>query len=122
MAFQLYRGTNDQVTAYVGANGELVYNMTNHSLHINDGVTPGGHEIQNTAAIRDSLLDGVSDAYDTLKEVETYINSNEGNLANMLADFNSKVANLQSQIDALKLSVDSSGETTTYGFNTESTP
>ena len=116
MAFQLYRGTNDQVTAYVGADGELVYNMTNHSLHINDGVTPGGHEFQNAATIRDSLLDGVSDAYDTLKEVETYINSNEGNLANMLADFNQKIANLQSQIDDLKISVSSDDSSTTYGF------
>jgi len=90
MAFQLYRGTDAQVAAYTGVDGELVYNMTNHSLHINDGVTAGGFEFKNAEAMKQELLSGASEAYDTLKEIEDYINNNEGNVSTLLTDMATK--------------------------------
>ena len=90
MAFQLYRGTDAQVAAYTGADGELVYNITNHSLHINDGVTPGGFEFKTAEDMKTELLAGASAAYDTLKEIEDYINSNEGNVSSLLTDLATK--------------------------------
>ena len=125
MAFQLFRGTDAQVAAYTGMDGELVYNMTNHSLHINDGVTAGGFEFKNAEAMKADLLAGASTAYDTLKEIEDYINSNEGNVGTILTNMTNmqdQINALQAEVDALKLSVSTSGNTTTYGFNTESTP
>ena len=90
MAFQLYRGTDAQVAAYTGVDGELVYNMTNHSLHINDGVTAGGFEFKNAEAMKQELLSGASEAYDTLKEIEDYINNNQGNVSTLLSDMATK--------------------------------
>jgi len=90
MAFQLFRGTDAQVAAYTGADGELVYNMTNHALHINDGVTPGGFVFKTAEDMKTELLAGASAAYDTLKEIEDYINSNEGNVSSLLTDLATK--------------------------------
>ena len=42
---QLRRGTNAQVTAFTGAEGEVSVNTTNDSLHIHDGSTAGGFEL-----------------------------------------------------------------------------
>ena len=90
MAFQLFRGNDTQVAAYNGADGELVYNMTNKSLHIYDGVTVGGYEFKNAEAMKQDLLDGASAAYDTLKEIEDYINNNEGNVGTILTNMKRK--------------------------------
>ena len=90
MAFQLFRGTTDQVSNYNGADGEVVYNMTNKSIHVFDGVTAGGFELKNAEAMKAELLSGASEAYDTLKEIEDYINSNEGNVSSLLADLGTK--------------------------------
>jgi len=119
MAFQLFRGTDAQVAAYTGMDGELVYNMTNHSLHINDGVTAGGFEFKNAEAMKADLLAGASAAYDTLKEIEDYINSNEGNVGTILTNMTTmqnQINALQAEVDALKLTVSTSGDTTTYEF------
>ena len=42
---QIRRGTAAQVAAFTGAEGEIVYNSTNDSLHTNDGSTAGGFEL-----------------------------------------------------------------------------
>jgi len=42
---QIRRGTAAQVAAFTGAEGEIVYNSTNDSLHTNDGATAGGFEL-----------------------------------------------------------------------------
>ena len=42
---QLRRGTNAQVTAFTGAEGEVSVNTTNDSLHVHDGSTAGGFEL-----------------------------------------------------------------------------
>ena len=39
---RIFQGTNEQVTQYVGREGELAINMDTKSIHILDGVTPGG--------------------------------------------------------------------------------
>ena len=119
MAFQLFRGSDTQVAAYNGADGELVYNMTNKSLHIYDGVTVGGYEFKNAEAMKQDLLDGASAAYDTLKEIEDYINNNEGNVGTILTNMTNmqnQLDSLQAEVDALKLLVTTSGDTTTYEF------
>jgi len=90
MAFQLYRGTDAQVAGYNGADGEIVYNMTNKSLHVFDGVTAGGFELKNAEAMKQELLAGASTAYDTLKEIEDYINANEGSMGSLLTDLSTK--------------------------------
>ena len=90
MAFQLYRGTDAQVSGYNGADGEIVYNMTNKSLHVFDGVTAGGFELKNSEAMKQELLAGASTAYDTLKEIEDYINANEGSMGSLLTDLSTK--------------------------------
>ena len=90
MAFQLYRGTDTQVGAYNGADGELVFNTTNKSLHVFDGTTAGGFELKNAEAMKQELLAGASTAYDTLKEIEDYISSNQGDVSSLLSDMASK--------------------------------
>ena len=120
MAFQLYRGTDAQVTGYTGADGELIFNMTNKSLHIHDGVTAGGFEIKNAEEMKKDLLDGASAAYDTLKEIEDYINNNEGNVGTILTNMTSmqnQINALQAEVDALKLNVTNDGTNTTYEFD-----
>jgi len=122
MAFQLFRGTDAQVAAYTGADGELVYNMTNKSLHINDGVTAGGFEFKNAEAMKADLLAGASAAYDTLKEIEDYINSNEGNVGTILTNMTTmqtQINDLRAEVDALKMNVTSDGTHTTYEFDAE---
>jgi len=122
MAFQLFRGTDAQVAAYTGMDGELVYNMTNHSLHINDGVTAGGFEFKNAEAMKADLLAGASAAYDTLKEIEDYINSNEGNVGTILTNMTTmqtQINDLRAEVDALKMNVTSDGTHTTYEFDAE---
>ena len=37
---RIFQGTNEQVTQYVGREGELAINMDTKSIHILDGVTP----------------------------------------------------------------------------------
>jgi len=98
MSFQLFRGTNEQVTGYNGADGEIVYNMTNKSIHVFDGVTVGGYELKNAETIKQELLDGASAAYDTLKEIEDYISSNEGSVGTILTN----ITNLQTQVNQNK--------------------
>jgi len=90
MSFQLFRGTNEQVTGYNGADGEIVYNMTNKSIHVFDGVTAGGFELKNAETMKQELLSGASEAYDTLKEIEDYINSNQGSVSTLLSDMATK--------------------------------
>ena len=90
MAFQLFRGTDAQVAGYNGADGEIVYNITNKSLHVFDGVTAGGFELKNAEAMKQELLAGASTAYDTLKEIEDYINANEGSMGSLLTDLSTK--------------------------------
>ena len=122
MAFQLFRGTDAQVAGYTGMDGELVYNMTNHSLHINDGVTAGGFEFKNAEAMKQDLLDGASAAYDTLKEIEDYINNNEGNVGTILTNMTTmqtQINDLRAEVDALKMNVTSDGTHTTYEFDAE---
>lgn len=90
MSFQLYRGTAAQIANYNGADGELVYNKDNRSLHVFDGVNTGGFELKNAEAMKQEILSGASEAYDTLKEIEDYINTNEGSLSSLLADMGTK--------------------------------
>jgi len=52
---QLRRGTNAQVTAFTGAEGEVSVNTTNDSLVVHDGSTAGGFELARAD------LDNVSD-------------------------------------------------------------
>ena len=96
MAFQLFRGTDAQVAGYNGADGEIVYNMTNKSLHVFDGVTAGGFELKNAEAMKQELLAGATTAYDTLKEIEDYINANEGSVGTILTN----MTTMQNQINA----------------------
>ena len=42
---QIRRGTSAQVAAFTGAEGEVVVNTTNDSIHVNDGSTAGGFEL-----------------------------------------------------------------------------
>lgn len=42
---QIRRGTSTQVAAFTGAEGEIVVNTTNDSVHVNDGSTQGGFEL-----------------------------------------------------------------------------
>ena len=99
MAFQLFRGTDAQVQAYTGMDGELVYNMTNKSLHINDGVTPGGYEFKTAEDMKAELLGGASEAYDTLKEIEDYLSSNDVNVTQLLSDLSA----INTRIDDLNI-------------------
>ena len=45
---QQRRGTLAQVSAYVAAEGELVYSTSTKQLFIGDGVTPGGTVVGGT--------------------------------------------------------------------------
>ena len=39
---RIFQGSNDQVMAYTGREGELAINMDTKAIHILDGVNPGG--------------------------------------------------------------------------------
>lgn len=112
MAFQLYRGTDAQVQAYTGMDGELVYNMTNHSLHIQDGVTAGGFEFKTAEDMKQELLGGASAAYDTLKEIEDYLSSNDVNVTQLLGD----LAAVNTRIDNLQITRVDDGANVTFTF------
>ena len=90
MAFQLFRGTDAQVANYNGLDGEVVYNMTNKSIHVFDGTTSGGFELKNAEAMKAEILSGASAAYDTLKEIEDYITANQGSMGSLLTDLGAK--------------------------------
>ena len=90
MSFQLYRGTAAQIATYNGNDGEVVYNTDNRSLHVFDGINVGGFELKNAEAMKAEILSGASEAYDTLKEIEDFINTNEGNVSSLLADMATK--------------------------------
>jgi len=90
MSFQLFRGTNEQVAGYNGADGEIVYNMTNKSIHVFDGVTAGGYELKNAETMKQEILSGATEAYDTLKEIEDYINANQGDISSLLTSMSTK--------------------------------
>lgn len=42
---QRYRATSAAMALITGPVGELIVNLTRNSLHVHDGVTPGGHEL-----------------------------------------------------------------------------
>jgi hypothetical protein len=42
---QWARGTSAQVAAYTGPLGEIVVNTDDFTLHVQDGSTPGGHQV-----------------------------------------------------------------------------
>ena len=90
MAFQLYRGTAAQIATYNGADGEIVYNKDNRSLHVFDGINAGGFELKNAEAMKQEILSGASTAYDTLKEIEDFITQNQGDVSSLLADMGTK--------------------------------
>lgn len=39
---RLARGSNEEVKAYIGPSGEPIYNLETKTLHMHDGLTPGG--------------------------------------------------------------------------------
>jgi hypothetical protein len=97
MAFQLLRGTNTKVGSYVGQEGEMVYNTTNKSIHILDGVTAGGFEVKPSADVLAEVIGGASAAMDTMKEVEDWIAGND--LTAIVADVN----DLKTKVGAIDL-------------------
>ena len=42
---QIRRGTANEHTTFIGADGEITVDTTTHTLRIHDGITPGGHTI-----------------------------------------------------------------------------
>lgn len=42
---QIRRGTANEHTTFIGADGEITVDTTNHTLRIHDGITPGGHTV-----------------------------------------------------------------------------
>jgi len=57
---QIRRGTAAQVAAFTGAEGEIVYNSTNDSLHTNDGSTAGGFELARADGSNFALTSAIS--------------------------------------------------------------
>ena len=57
---QIRRGTAAQVAAFTGAEGEIVYNSTNDSLHTNDGSTAGGFELARADGANFALTSAIS--------------------------------------------------------------
>jgi hypothetical protein len=43
------RGSTAQVAAYTGPLGEIVVNTDDYTLHVQDGSTPGGHQVGSLA-------------------------------------------------------------------------
>lgn len=117
MAFQLLRGSNVKVGTYVGSEGEMVYNTTNKSIHILDGVTAGGFEVKPSSVMMTEIIGGASAAMDTMKEVEDWIAGNDlttivtdvSQLKTDRDDLVTRVADIES---ALGRSVDGDGNVT----------
>lgn len=49
---QLARAENGVIETYTGLDGELVYNQTNKTLHIHDGLTMGGKALANEESVQ----------------------------------------------------------------------
>jgi len=64
---QLRRGTNENLNGFIGAEGEVIVNTNDYRLHVQDGITEGGHptalksEIYTKAEI-DAKIDAIPTA------------------------------------------------------------
>ena len=47
---QQMRGSTEQLNNYAGERGQLVVNTDTYSLHVMDGITPGGHPVTSNSA------------------------------------------------------------------------
>jgi hypothetical protein len=67
---QFKRRQASEIANTVGANGEIIIDITNNTVTVHDGVTPGGHALPNDAYIDGKiadLVDGAPGLLDTLK-------------------------------------------------------
>ncbi len=53
---QLRRGTAAQHETFIGAEGEVTVDTTNHTLRVHDGITPGGNIVSSNQIISDNFL------------------------------------------------------------------
>ena len=57
---QIRRGSASQVAAFTGAEGEIVVNTTNDSVHVNDGSTQGGFELARVDGANWAITNAIS--------------------------------------------------------------
>ena len=78
---QIRRGTSTQVAAFTGAEGEIVVNTTNDSVHVNDGSTQGGFELARVAGANWNVTNNISTTGSvTAKNMSLIQNSGFANL------------------------------------------
>ena len=78
---QIRRGTSTQVAAFTGAEGEIVVNTTNDSVHVNDGSTQGGFELARVDGANWNVTNNISTTGSvTAKNMSLIQNSGFANL------------------------------------------
>jgi hypothetical protein len=84
---QLRRGNTASMTAFTGANGEIVINTDTEVIHVHDGVTAGGFALQR--AQKSIAIDfGANDVYTvsgTISDSKAVVNSTYRSIVSMYA-------------------------------------
>ena len=101
---QIRRGTSTQVAAFTGAEGEIVVNTTNDSVHVNDGSTAGGFELaradfNNISASATLTIGTLNTTNLDLTNLEvTNIKAKDGTAAGSIADSTGVVTLISSSL------------------------
>jgi hypothetical protein len=99
---QFKRRQASEIANTVGANGEIIIDITNNTVTVHDGVTPGGHALPNDAYIDGKiadLVDGAPGLLDTLKELADAINDDPNFFSNVQSSITTANANMKLYVD-----------------------
>ena len=84
---QLRRGNVATMSAFTGANGEIVVNTDTEVIHVHDGVTAGGYALQRSQ--KSIIVDfGTNDVYTitgTISDSKAIVNSTYRSIVSMFA-------------------------------------
>jgi len=115
---QIRRGTSTQVAAFTGAEGEIVVNTTNDSVHVNDGSTAGGFELaradfNNISASATLTIGTLNTTNLDLTNLEvTNIKAKDGTAAGSIADSTGVVTLISSSLTTADITTLKIGGTT----------
>jgi hypothetical protein len=99
---QFKRRQASEIANTVGANGEIIIDITNNTVTVHDGVTLGGHALPNDAYIDGKiadLVDGAPGLLDTLKELADAINDDPNFFSNVQSSITTANANMKLYVD-----------------------
>lgn len=90
---QRYRVTSTVMTSLLGRAGELIVNITNNSLHVHDGITPGGFELGRADVSNIQQATTGQNGVMTISQV-VQLNAATANIATNVADIATNTADI----------------------------